>query len=74
MAAGNLVDQWANHLARAAPFSPEIHQHGDIRLQNLGLELVVTHMHYLVAHVVAPGKGKGLADPLMRDRERHWMR
>src|SRR5690606_19117738 len=46
----DLVQGGCDHLARAAPFRPEIHQHGGAGFEYLGLERLVTDVNYMLAH------------------------
>ena len=39
--AGEFIEQRRDHLARTAPFGPEIHQHGRGGLQDLLLKIIL---------------------------------
>ena len=41
---GQLVQRWRDGLAGAAPFGPEIDQHGLVGLQDVGFKRAVAHM------------------------------
>src|SRR5437868_13300392 len=49
-------DRRRNHAARRAPRSPEINQHGLIRLQHVFLETVVAHFGNMLTHAISPLK------------------
>jgi hypothetical protein len=50
VARGEIVEDRRDHLARAAPFGPEIHEHGLAGVEDLILELVVVDMGNMLAH------------------------
>jgi hypothetical protein len=37
-----LVDDWADHFAGATPFGPEVHEDGQIGVENFSLEICVS--------------------------------
>ena len=50
----NLIEQRCDHLARPAPFSPKIDQYGLFVIRDVGIEIAVRGVHYLVAHRLCP--------------------
>src|SRR5690606_35853562 len=47
--AGKLINRGCKHAAGLAPFSPEIHQHGDIGLKNFAFKIAVGQFLYVLA-------------------------
>src|SRR6185436_3209621 len=72
--AGDLLDDRGDHAARAAPGSPEVHQHGLVGLDDLRLEVRIGDL--VDAGHVAPCRGLtsesigGAATPTPRPRRR----
>src|SRR5690348_5269561 len=58
-----VVEQRRDHLARAAPFGPEVDQHGAIGLEDLILELRVAHMRNILAHGTSPADSGAAGRP-----------
>jgi hypothetical protein len=50
VAGGDIVNQWANHFARAAPFRPKIYQNRRARFQYIRIEAGVGYMLNFITH------------------------
>lgn len=50
VAIGDVIHQWADHFARAAPFGPKIHQHRRGRFQNVSIEAGIGNVVDFIAH------------------------
>jgi hypothetical protein len=61
---GDLLQGWGDLLAGAAPFGPEIHQHGGGGLKHVALERLVVHGHG--GHVADSKAGSGRTGRLGR--------
>src|SRR5690606_16907694 len=67
---GELVDDRRDHLARAAPFGPEVHQDRLLGLQHGAVEIGIADMHHLVVHLGL----RGIADALHAGRGAAWVK
>jgi len=64
---GDLGHRWREHVARTAPFRPEVHHHGlrIARREYLGLEISIgCCLNCIVSHVLCPQRLANLAAAL----------
>src|SRR5210317_1688261 len=47
---GQLIEDWSNHFAGAAPFSPKVDEHWAIGFQYGRLKFVIGEVRYFIAH------------------------
>ena len=51
---GNFIQNWGNHLTRAAPFRPIINQYRACGFKYCLIKITIIHMKDEVAHIVSP--------------------